>query len=323
MKYQRLGSTGIKVSGIGLGTNEFGNRTDEATGIRMIHLALDAGLNLIDTSNTYPPRIWGAVPGASESIIGKAIKGRRHDVFVASKGGRPMGDGPNDFGASRAHLTRELEGTLRRLQTEFVDLYQIHRYDPDTRHEESLRALDDAVRAGKIRYIGASDDYPAWRLVQARCVSDRLGLARFETVQTSYSLADRRPERELLPMCREVGLGFLAYKPLGRGTLTGKYRVGEPPPAGSRVETQPDFVAMLRDETLKLAEGIGQVAAELGCATSQLALAWAIAQPGVSSLIVGARTSEQLEENLKAADVELEDSVLSRLTSLSEAFASQ
>ncbi len=312
MKHLPMGRTGVKISAIGLGTNSFGGRADRATSIAILHRAIDAGINLIDTANIYTQT-------ASETIIGEGLKSRRQQAVLATKGGMKTGEGPNDGGSSRYHLIRELEGSLRRLQTDYVDLYQIHTWDAETPLEETLRTLDDMVRSGKVRYIGASN-YTAWQLTKALWASDRRGFVRFETVQPEYSLAQREVERELVPLCRDQGIGLIAYFPLAGGILTGKYRKGQAPPKGSRAVTQPQFAKRLSDQNLRLTEDVAAVASELHCTPSQLALAWLIRQPAVCSAIAGATSVAQLEENLGALDVNLSDEVLSRLDEISRPF---
>ncbi|HKV44813.1 MAG TPA: aldo/keto reductase [bacterium] len=312
MEYLPLGRTGTKASAIGLGTNSFGGRADRATSIAILHRALDAGISLIDTANIYTAT-------ASETIIGEGLKGRRHHALVATKGGMKTGEGPNDRGSSRVHLMRELEGSLRRLQTDYVDLYQIHAWDDDTPVEETQRTLDDMVRSGKVRYVGASN-YAAWQLCKALWVSDRRGFVRFESVQPEYSLADRAVERELVPFCRNQGIGVIAYFPLAGGILTGKYRRGQEPPKGSRALTQPQFAKRISDLNLRLAEDVAGLADEVHCTPSQLALAWLIRRPTVCSAIAGATSVAQLEENLAALDVKPSDSVLARLDEASRPF---
>jgi aryl-alcohol dehydrogenase-like predicted oxidoreductase len=312
VEYLPLGRTGTKVSAIGLGTNSFGGRADRTTSIAILHRALDAGITLIDTANIYTAT-------ASETIIGEGLKGRRHHAFLATKGGMKTGEGPNDRGSSRAHLMRELEGSLKRLATDYVDLYQIHDWDDDTPVEETQRTLDDMVRAGKVRYIGASN-YAAWQLCKALWVSDRRGFVRFESVQPSYSLADRAVERELVPFCRDQGIGVIAYFPLAGGILTGKYRRGQEPPKRSRALTQPQFAKRINEASLRLAEDVGGLADEAHCKPSQLALAWLVRQPAVCSAIAGATSVAQLEENLVTLDVKPSDGVLARLEEVSRSF---
>jgi len=312
MKHLPMGQTGVKVSAIGLGTNSFGGRAERATSIAILHRAIDAGINLIDTANIYTQT-------ASETIIGEGLKGRRHQVVLATKGGMKTGEGPNDGGSSRYHLIRELEGSLRRLQTDYVDLYQIHTWDAETPLEDTLRTLDDMVRSGKVRYIGTSN-YAAWQLTKALWASDRREFVRFETVQPDYSLAQRAVERELVPLCRDQGIGLIAYFPLAGGILTGKYRKGQVPPKGSRALTQPQFAKRISDQALRLAEDVAAVASELHCSPAQLALAWLIRQPAVCSAIAGATSVAQLEENLGTLEVNLSDEVLSRLDEISRPF---
>jgi len=312
MKHLPMGRTGIQVSAIGLGTNSFGGRADRATSVAILHRAIDAGITLIDTANIYTAT-------QSETIIGEGLRGRRDQVLLATKAGMKTGEGPNDGGASRYHLTRELEASLRRLQTEYVDLYQIHTWDPATPLEETLRTLDDMVRSGKVRYIGTSN-YAAWQLTKALWVSDRRGYVRFETVQPSYSLGDRAVERELVPLCQDQGIGLIAYFPLAGGILTGKYQRGQAPPKGSRAVTQPQFRARLTDPQLQLAEDVGALASEIHCTPSQLALAWLLRQPTVCSAIAGATSVGQLDENLGAPEVTLSGEVLARLDESSRSF---
>jgi aryl-alcohol dehydrogenase-like predicted oxidoreductase len=312
MKHQPMGQTGINVSAIGLGTNSFGGRAERATSIAILHRAIDAGINLIDTANIYTQT-------ASETIIGEGLKGRRQQVVLATKGGMKTGDGPNDGGSSRHHLVRELEGSLRRLQTEYVDLYQIHTWDATTPVEDTLRTLDDMVRSGKVRYVGTSN-YAAWQLTKALWASDRRGFVRFETVQPEYSLAERSVERELVPLCLDQGIGLIAYFPLAGGILTGKYRKGQQPPKGSRATTQAQFAKRISDKNLQLAEEVAAIASEVHCTPAQLALAWLIRQPAVCSAIAGATSVAQLDENLGALEVELSDQVLSRLDEISRPF---
>jgi aryl-alcohol dehydrogenase-like predicted oxidoreductase len=312
MIYRRLGSSGLNVSAYALGTNSFGGRADEDTSIAIIHHALDHGVNLIDTANVY-------TNSNSERIIGRALRGRRGQAVVATKCALKTGEGPNDEGASRAHIMREIEGSLARLGTEYIDLYQIHTWDERTPLEETLRALDDLVRAGKVRYIGCSN-YAAWQVTRALWISDRRGFARYESVQPAYSPADRRIETELVPCCLAEGLGLLVYFPLAGGVLTGKYKAGTPPPQGSRALTQPQFATRLTDQNLRLAQDMAGLASEIGCTISQLTLAWVINRPGITSALVGATKVAQQEENLKAVDLKVPQQILDRVTELSAGF---
>lgn len=311
VQYRRLGASGLEVSVLGLGTNAFGGRADKETSIRIVHAALDAGINFIDTANIYTNT-------ASESIIGEALEGRRHEVVLATKAGLPKREGPNWRGSSRVHLMRELEGSLKRLRTDYVDLYQIHSFDPHTPLEETLRTLDDMVRSGKVRYIGASN-YAAWELMKALAVSDRLGLNRYVSIQPCYSLADRTPELELVPLCLDQGLGIIPYFPLAGGILTGKYAGGETP-SGSRADKDPNFAKRLDEKRLTLGANVARLAEELGYTASALSLAWLMQRPAVSTIIVGATRVEQVQENLKSLDVTLTDETVQALDEMSQDF---
>ncbi|MHA7966391.1 aldo/keto reductase [Paenibacillus sp. CAU 1782] len=313
MEYRRLGNSGLKVSVLGLGTNAFGKRSDAGTSKRIIGEALDNGVTFIDTANIYAST-------ASESIIGEALAGRRHEAVLTTKAGLPRGQGPYERGSSRRHLTLELEGSLKRLRTEFVDLYQIHTFDPETPLEETLRALEDMVTSGKVRYVGASNYY-AWELMKALGISDRLGLNRFVSMQTSYSLADRTPEREMVPLCLDQGVGIIPYFPLAGGILSGKYSKGTQPPTGSRGDSDPGFQRYLGEAQLQLAEQVSELASELDCTPSALSLAWLMTRPAVSTVIAGATSPEQLRLNLQSLDVQLTSFALERLDEISAPFA--
>ena len=310
MDYRLLGRSGLRVSGIGLGCNAFGSRCDAATASAIIDRAIDAGINLIDTADMYSGT-------ASERIVGDALKRhQRESVVLATKGGARLGDGPNDRGSSRAHLTAAVNASLDRLQTDYIDLYQVHFADPDTPDDETMDILDDLVAAGKIRYAGASN-YPAWRLCRALWASDHASTVRFQALQASYSLADRTAEAEVIPCCLDLGLGVLAYWPLGGGLLTGKYREGEPPPEGSRVRTQPIFEQSFTGPRLRLAAAITDLARQCGAEPTALALSWVRGRPGISSVLTGATAIGQLEQNLRAVDVQIEPEVAARLDELS------
>ncbi|MCL6632939.1 MAG: aldo/keto reductase [Alicyclobacillus herbarius] len=312
MQYRRLGASGLEVSVLGLGTNAFGSRADEATSIRVLHKALDAGINFIDTANIYSGT-------ESERIIGKALKGRRQQAVLATKAGMKRGDGPNERGSSRVHLMRQLEESLTRLQTDYVDLYQIHQFDPYTPLEETLRTLDDMVQSGKVRYIGASN-YAAWELMKALAISDAHGWVRYVSIQPSYSLADRTPEAELVPLCLDQGIGLIPYFPLAGGILTGKYRRGGEAPSGSRADKDPNFARRLNDDRLQLGEQVADLAASLGCTPGALSLAWLMTRPAVATIIVGATREEQVAENLTSVDLTLSAETLAQLDAMSERF---
>ncbi|MWV46360.1 aldo/keto reductase [Paenibacillus sp. HJL G12] len=312
MKYRRLGNSGLEVSILGLGTNAFGKRADQDASARIIHHAMDRGINFIDTANIY-------AGSESERIIGEALVGRRDKVVLATKAGLVNGEGPNTRGSSRYHLMQELERSLQRLKTDYVDLYQIHTFDPNTPLEETLRTLDDMVRAGKVRYIGASN-YAAWELMKALSVSEAKGLNRYVSTQTSYSLADRTPEQELVPVCLDQGVGIIPYFPLAGGILTGKYSFDDRAPLKSRAQTDPSFSRFINDRTLTLGEEVSRVAEENGCTPSTLSLAWLMEQPAVSTVIVGATRTEQLDENLKSVELSPSEQVLNKLDEISGSF---
>ncbi len=296
MKYRRLGNSGLKVSEIGLGANNFGRRVDVEGTAAVIDRSLDVGINLIDTANTY------GGGRRSEEYIGKALKGKREDALIATKAAMSMGDGPNDKGASRLHLTSELEISLRTLGTDYVDLYQVHFPDDDTPIEETMRALDDMVSQGKVRYIGCSN-FAAWQVCEAIWTSRAYGLAPFVSVQPHYSMMERTIEAELVPFCREYEVGILPYFPLASGFLTGKYRRGHGAPEGTRL-AEGDR-GMFTDKNFDLLESLEAFASERGHTVLELAFAWLLANPNVSSVIAGATRIEQVEGNADAANWEL------------------
>ncbi|MDI6858008.1 MAG: aldo/keto reductase [Dehalococcoidia bacterium] len=307
MEYRSFGRTGVKVSCLCLGCMMFGGKTDATESARIIDRALDAGINFLDTANVYNL-------GKSEEATGKALKnnGKRRDVFLATKVHWKMGEGVNDWGNSRRHIIEQCEESLRRLQTDHIDLYQIHRPQPDIPIDEALRALDDLIRAGKVRYIGSST-FAAWQVVEALWVSKELGLNRFVSEQPPYNLLDRRVERELLPMAQTFGIAVIPWSPLAGGLLTGKYRRGEEPPEGSRFadyENNPLLRRRMTDRIWDVIEGLHPLAQEKGVTLSQLALAWCMQRPAVTSPIIGPRTMEQLEDNLGALDVRFSEDEL-------------
>ncbi|SDS41187.1 Predicted oxidoreductase [Paenibacillaceae bacterium GAS479] len=312
MTYRKLGGSGLHVSALGLGTNAFGKRTDEEESIRIIHAALDSGITFLDTANIYAGTL-------SETIIGKALAGRRSGVVLTTKAGLPTGDGPGNRGASRSHLLNELEGSLRRLGTDYVDLYQIHTFDPNTPLEETLHTLDDMVRSGKVRYIGASN-YQAWELMKALGISDRLQLERYVSIQTSYSLADRTPELELVPLCLDQGIGLIPYFPLAGGILTGKYAAGADAPSGSRLEKDSSFARFLKGDVIGLGQDVTELAEEAGCEPAALSIRWLMDKPAVSSVIAGATSVSQLEANLRSLELAAEPAIKDELERISRPF---
>ena len=302
LRYRQLGTTGLRVSVIGLGTNTFGpmlsHHIDEADSVSIARRAMDLGINHIDTADIYST-------GISETYVGKAIAGRRHDVIVASKVGLSMGDLPNDVGASRGRIMHCAEQSLRRLQTDYIDLYYIHRPDPNTPIEETLRALDDLIRQGKVRYIGCSN-FAAWQIAHSLGISDKRGYAGFAVVQSRYNLLDRGLEAEVLTCCGELGVGVVPYAPLEGGLLTGKYQFGTPPPVDTRGRDNVTFEPRLNDRpTFDLIERWTAFATERGHTLAELAVAWLLSRPEVSSVLTGATSTRQIEDNAKAADWEL------------------
>jgi aryl-alcohol dehydrogenase-like predicted oxidoreductase len=298
MDYRLLGRTGVRVSPLCLGTMMFGGQTTENDSIRIIHKAIDLGINFIDTADMY-------VNGESEVIVGKAITERRSQVVLATKGKNKMGDGPNDWGTSRLHMRQALEASLKRLGTDYVDLYYIHAPDYNTPIEETLRFLDDAVHQGKILYPACSN-FRAWRVCEGLWTSDRLGLSRFAAVQPLYNLVNRDIEVELLPLCEAHGLGVVSYSPLARGILTAKYKPGETFPVGSRAARNDKRMgeAELRDESLVISQQLASHCKTKGVAPSQFALAWCLANPILTSIILGPRTMEQFDDNIAALEVQ-------------------
>lgn len=299
MEYVNLGRAGVKVSRLCLGTMMFGGATDAAESTRIIHRALDQGINFIDTANMYNA-------GESELVTGKAIRARREEVVLATKAKNPMGTGPNDQGLSRVHLIRECEKSLRRLETDYVDVYYLHAPDLSTPLEESLRAMDDLVRQGKVRYVACSNYY-AYQVAQMLGYAAAQHLERIACVQPLYNIVNREVEVELLPFCREQGVGVVVYSPLARGVLTGKYLPGQAPPEGSRAARGDRRMHQteLRDESFSVAQQLLPLAEAHGCTLSQFAVAWALANPVVTSAIIGPRTMEQFEDSLPALQVAL------------------
>jgi aryl-alcohol dehydrogenase-like predicted oxidoreductase len=301
MRYRNLGRTGIKVSPYALGTlmfaSQMGNDPDESA--RIIHKAIDAGINLVDTADRY---------GDSEDVVGKALKGRRDEVVLTTKVGMPMGEGPNQQGASRRWITTAVENSLRRLGTDYIDVYQLHRPDPDTDLEETLSVLTDLVRAGKVRAIGSSTT-PASTIVQAQWVAERAGLQRFRTEQPPYSILNRGIEREVLPITQEYGMGVMVWGPFSQGLLTGRVRKG-----GDNDLKRAQLSRHLTDERrIDVVEQLVPLATDAGLPMTHLAMAFAVAHPGVTAALLGPRTMEHLDDLLAGADVELSDDILDRI----------
>jgi aryl-alcohol dehydrogenase-like predicted oxidoreductase len=305
MQYRPLGRTGIKVSPYCLGAMMFGGiaNADHDDCVRIVHKALDFGINFIDTADRYSA-------GESEEIVGKALRGRRDRVVLATKVHGPMGDDPNMQGNSRRWITRAVEDSLRRLQTDTIDLYQIHRPAPDTDIEETLAALTDLMRAGKVRAIGSST-FPVSEILEAQWVAERRGLARFRTEQPPYSILDRGIEREVLPVCERYGMGTMVWSPLSKGLLTGRYRKGQALPDSLRARYFPK--QMSDERSLNAVEQLIPLAQEAGLSLTHMSMAFVMAHRGVTSAILGPRTMQQLDDLLAGAEVRLGDDVLDRI----------
>jgi aryl-alcohol dehydrogenase-like predicted oxidoreductase len=323
MQYHRLGSTGLKISRLGLGCGNFGGigsaseffgmGENESAAFALMDRAFDAGINFFDTANAYGG-------GRSESYIGRWLNAKgsavRQQLLLSTKVFNPVGPGPNDRGLSRRHILRQVDESLSRLQTDRVDMYLIHEPDPDTPLDETLGALDDLVRAGKVLYIGASN-IEAWRLARGLWTSDVKKMVRFEWVQNSYSLLDRAPERELFPLCEDQRVGFTAFSPLAGGWLTGKYRVPGSYPAGSRMTLRPEpYQHLVSDRVFGGLAAFAAEAAALGVDASALAIAWVLHHPRVDAAIVGPRTTAHLDAAMSASAIEMPADVRARLASL-------
>lgn len=319
MEYRSLGRTGVLVSNLCLGCMNFGWKTAEKEALEIIDRALDSGINFLDTANVYSR-------GQSEKIVGKAIKRskQRDKIILATKvHGRMDDDDPNAAGNSRRHIIQQCEASLQRLKTDYIDLYQIHRPSSDTPIDETLRALDDLIRSGKVRYIGTST-FPSWRVMESLWVAKELGLNRFISEQPPYHLLDRSIERELIPLAQTYGIAILPWSPLARGFLTGKYKRGEEIPEGTRLES--DLQGPFKDRSRQhfsarafdVLDVVQALAQEKNCTPSQVALAWNIQQPGVTSAIIGPRTMEQLEDNFGALPVAINEDDRRRLDEVSE-----
>jgi aryl-alcohol dehydrogenase-like predicted oxidoreductase len=310
MEHRTLGGTGVQVSPLCLGAMMFGawGNPDHKDSIRIIHRALDAGINFVDTADVYSG-------GESEEIVGKALKDRRDNVVLATKAHGVMGDDPNEQGNSRRWLIKECDASLRRLGTDWIDLYQIHRWDRGTDHDETLGALTDLVRAGKVRYIGSST-YPPSEIVAAQWTAERRGRERFVCEQPPYSMLVRGVEAEVLPVCQEYSMGVIPWSPLAGGWLSGKWRKGEDAPESTRAQRLPgryDLSLPENQRKLEAADALGKLADESGMTLVHMALAFVLGHPAVTAAIVGPRTMEQLESQLGAVDVSLDASILDRI----------
>jgi aryl-alcohol dehydrogenase-like predicted oxidoreductase len=317
MKFRALADTGVFVSELCLGTMTFGGKgqiweaiggLDQDAATAIVHRALDAGINFIDTANVYSA-------GESETMLGKAIAGRRHEIVLATKVRGRMGPGPNQVGLSRLHIVESVEASLKRLNTDYIDLYQIHRSDPLTNIEDTMRALDDLVRAGKVRYVGCSN-LPAWQLMKALAVSREQRLERFRCTQSFYSLAGRDLERETLPLLKDQGLGLLVWSPLAGGFLSGKFTRTGGDESARRAKF--DFPPVNKEKGFEILDVLTPIAKDHGVTVPQVALAWLLANEAVTSVIIGARKIAQLDDNLKAIDVTFTADEMKRLDEVSK-----
>ena len=312
MEYRRLGRSGLKVSPICLGTNMFGaGYVDDARAMSVVNEAREQGVNFIDTADAYNA-------GQSEHVVGKAVRGRRHEFVIATKGFVATGPGPNDVGLSRKHLVHAVEDSLRRLATEFIDLYYVHYWDPDTPLEETMGTLDDMVRQGKIRYLGCSN-FAAWQLARALWVSDKHDYGRFESVQPEYNFSKRAIETELFPLCEDQGVSVVPYQVLMGGVLTGAYDPHAEPPEDSHMASRHAQRARgtyWNDTTFEMVGTLKSLASELGITVPQIVLAWVLSKSPVTSVIVGSSRPEQVDSNVAAADVSLTAQIIEQLDSL-------
>lgn len=323
MEYRYLGASGLKVPALSLGTGTFGGKgplfgawgnTDANEARRLLDICLEAGVSLFDTADVYSG-------GASEEVLGEAIRGRRDQSLISTKTTLPMGDGPNDAGSSRSRLIRALEDSLRRLGTDYIDLLQLHAFDSYTPIEEVLSALDDLVRAGKVRYVGASN-FSAWQLMKSLAISEKRGYPRYVAHQAYYSLIGRDYEWELMPLGKDQGVGALVWSPLGWGRLTGKLRRGQPLPKQSRLHETADFAPPVEEERLyQIIDALDAVAQETGRTIPQIAINWLLKRPTVASVIIGARNEEQLRQNLGAVGWSMTPEQLASLDAASEVSA--
>jgi len=316
MEYRNLGRTGIKVSALCLGSMQFGWTASESLSIEIINTAFESGINFIDTANIYSNWVEGNLGGVAESIIGKWLAQShipREQVIIATKVRGRMGDAPNDEGLSRKHILDAIEGSLRRLRTDYIDIYLTHWYDEHTPIDETLRALDDLISQGKVRYIGASN-YPAWRLTQALWTSDKLGVARYDMLQPHYNMVHRAEfEQELADVCRTYNLGVTPYSPLAGGFLSGKYNIQSSLPQSERAN---HVSQKYYNETgWKILKTLRETATQKGCSTSQLALAWLLSDALITSPIIGARSKEQLQDNIGALKISLTQEEREKLSS--------
>lgn len=311
MEYKLLGKSGLKVSRICLGSNNFGDQLNERDSIKIIDKALEMGINLIDTANMY-------TNGRSEKIIGKAVKGRRDEVILATKVGLKIGQKPNEGGLSRKHILSQIKQSLESLETDFIDIYYLHRFDWETPYEETVRTLNDLVRQGKIRYIACSN-FMAWQIAKFHEVCEKYNLEKFIAVQPPYNLLHREIEKDLIPYCKQEGLGILSYTPLMGGLLTGKYVKNKSPPANSRATYNSRYWESINVEGNFMAvHQIQNVADEIAIPLSKLAVAWILKNPAITASIVGVSTLEQVEENCRITEIKISDEIYNKLNEITK-----
>jgi|SRR5208282_4696850 len=309
MKYLRLGDSGLEVSRLCLGSNNFGGQVDDAKSIAIIRKAIDLGINMIDTANMY-------AKSNSEKIIGKAINGYRDQVIVATKVGWAMGEGPNQSGLSRRHILWQVRESLKRLGTDFIDVYYLHKFDPATPLDETLRTMHNLVQDGVVRYVGCSN-FAAWQIAKVHAVCDRLNLEKFVVVQPSYNLLQRDAERELLPYCHEEQLGVLTYSPLMGGFLTGKYSKDISPPPDSRAKYNPGFWERVNIERNFIAlNKLSNLANTINVSLRQLAVAWILKNLTITGIILGASTPQQVEENCKLLEIDMPTEIYQKINEM-------
>lgn len=311
MKLKRLGRTGLKVTEVCLGTMTFGQQCDEPTSFAIMDEAAAQGITFIDTADVYPVPVSMELVGRTEEIVGNWLRGKREDFVLATKCRIAMGSGPNDGGLSRKHILAAMDASLRRLQTDYIDLYQVHSFDPDTPIDETLRALDTIVESGKARYIGCSN-FPAWQVAKALWTSDKLGLARFDSMQPRYNLLYREIESELLPLCLDQGVGVIVYNPLAGGFLTGKHRRDAPPAENTRFAVAGKLYRdrYWNEAAFDVVERLKSFFDARDKSLTHVAIAWALKQPAVTSAIVGATSAAQLRDSLGGVDLELDEEEL-------------
>ncbi|MCT8138565.1 aldo/keto reductase [Anaerobacillus sp. CMMVII] len=320
MQYNRLGKTGLQVSNVCLGTMSFGRWIDEEASTYILNVALENGVNFIDTANYYG-KSQDETPeygnGEAEEILGRALKGRRKDVILATKVGLGMGLGVNKSGLSRGHIMSEVEKSLQRLQTDYIDLYQVHLFDPNTSLEETLRALDDLVRQGKVRYLGCSN-YAAWQIAKAHGISERINLEKFISVQPQYNLLSREIETELLPFCQSDGVGTIVYSPMARGMLSGKYKgPNDAPPESRAALNERRIFRYFTERNFQRVEQYKELAKQSELSLSQFALAWVLNQPSVTSAIIGATKLHHVTDAIAVSNRKFSMELLQKIDSIS------